>query len=372
MAVRKIKNSWWVDFRVDYIRYRRRSPENTKTGAEAYEAQLRRKLAHGESIGKPAQSYTFEEFAEQWFEDYVVPNNKFSEQRAKRGLLTNHLIPYFGKLGIGEIGTHHIEQFKARQVKQGAAHKALRNRLTVLSKCLACAHEWLALSTPLPKITWPKCPPPKTDFLSPEECDLLLAHSDGIVRDMILTVLRTGMRQGELKGLQWSSIDWQNRNITIRHSFCDVRKTVDTPKSNRERHIPMDVDVYEVLYRRKKNTGYVFLEDGKLWNSPRLNFRLATACKKAGLRKITWHVLRHTFASHLAMKGVPLNTVQALLGHATISTTMRYAHVAPSTLRDAINMLNPKTAFSSDFGQPVGNQWIRDQSKKTKTQVNKG
>lgn len=375
MAVRKIKKSWWVDFRTSHTRHRKRSPENTKAGAEAYEAVLRAKLARGEPIDKAAQvakELTFEQFVPQWFEDYVLPNNKFSEQRGKRGALKNYLVPFFGKLLITEIGTHHVEQFKAWQIKSGISNKTLRNHLTMLSKALSCAHEWYGLETPLPKIKWPKCPPPKTDYLSPEECDLLLAHTDGVLQEMILTTLRTGMRQGEAKGLQWQSIDWQNRSIIIRHSYCDVRKVLDTPKSNKERYIPMDVDVYGMLYNRKKASGYVFLDGDKRWSSPRLNLRLQEACKKAGIRKVTWHNLRHTFASHLSAKGVPLNTIQVLLGHSTIMTTMRYAHVAPSTLQDAIKMLNPKTAYSGNFGQPVGNQWMESQTQIPKKQVNKG
>lgn len=374
MAIRRIKNSWWVDFRADYIRYRKRSPENTKAGAEAYEATLRARLVRGEPVDKAPEieRQSFEQFAWKWFEDYVTPNNKFSERRAKKGILKNYLIPFFGKFELAEIGTHHVEQFKAWQVKRGVSNKTLRNRLTVLSKCLSCAHEWFNLNTPLPKIAWPKCPPASTDYLSPEECDLLLEHSEGHVRDLIFTTLRTGMRQGELKGLQWSSVDWQNRSLAIRHSYCDKRKILDTPKSNKERHIPLDIDLYKALYERKKATGHVFMRGSKAWTSKGLNLRLTKVCKKAGLRRITWHVLRHTFASHLAMKGVPLNTVQVLLGHSTITTTMRYAHVAPSTLQDAIRMLNPKTAFSSNFGQPVGNQWIESQNQIPENQANKG
>jgi integrase len=234
------------------------------------------------------------------------------------------------------------------------ARKSLRNRLTVLSKCLSCAHDWFKLGTPMPKVQWPKCPAPKTDYLSAEECELLLKHADGIIYEMILTTLRTGMRQGEVKGLQWSSINWQNQTIIVRHSFCDVRKTLDTPKSNRERHIPMDADVYEMLYKRRKSTGYVFPHGNKPFNSPRLNNRLAKVCQKAGLRRVTWHVLRHTFATMLAMNSEPLNTVQTLLGHSSIATTMRYAHATPSSLRSAIAGLNPKTADKSCFWSARG------------------
>lgn len=362
MAVRKIKNRWYVDFRVEYIRYRKPSPENTKAGAEAYETTLRQKLARGEQIDRlvdvSKQNYTFEQFAWKWFEDYVMSNNKFSEQRAKKGVLTLHLIPFFGRLSPGEITTHHVEQFKAQQIKSGVSPKTLRNRLTILSRYLSCAHEWLNLDTHLPKIAWPKCPPVRTDYLSPDECELLLASAEGITYEMILTTLRTGVRQGELKGLQWQSIDWQNRSIVIRHSHCDVRKVLDTPKSNRARHIPLDTDVLTILHRRKKSGGYVFVDESlKPFYSKQLNYRLAEVCKKAGMRKITWHILRHTFASNAAMRGVPLQIVQQLLGHSTVKTTERYAHVAPSMLRTAIDMLNPKTQLNQTFGQPVGNQW---------------
>jgi integrase len=363
MAVRKIGHSWWADFRVDYVRYRKRSPENSKVGAEAYEAHLRQKLARGALIDKSTQisqqEQHFAPFARQWYEQYVVPNNKYLEQRMKKYILGSSLVPFFGKMLIGQITTRHIEQYKAQTLREGVGRKTVNNRLAVLSKCIKTAYEWLGLSGTPPKIELLKCPPPPTNYLSADECSLLLSNADGVVREMILTALRTGMRQGELRALQWPSINWQNRTIAVRHSLCDRTKKLESPKSNRERHIPMDIDLYAALFRRKEETGYVFLDtDKQPFDSQRLIRRLEDVRARAGLRKFTWHTLRHTFASHLAMKGAPLHVVQALLGHSTITTTMRYAHVAPSALRTAIDMLNPKTALNVDFGQPVGNQWI--------------
>lgn len=359
MAVRKEGKKWFVDIRFKGKRYRPRSPENSKAGAQAYEAVLRQKLARGESmedvIHAAEPSPTFEQFAWRWHEEYALPNNKPTEQKRKKYILSASLVPFFGKMRVDEIRAHHIEQYKAHEVKRGITNKTIKNHLTVLNRCLATAYEWLELDGTPPKIKWMKCASYRTDYLSPDECEALLSRAEGAVREMILTALRTGMRLGELKGLQWSSIDWNRRAVIVRHSYCDVSKTLLPPKSNRERPIPLDVDVYEMLCKRKRCTGYVFLDsDGKPFHKSRAPYRLLQARKAAGLRKIGWHTLRHTFASHLVAQGVHLQAVQALLGHSSVGTTMRYTHLAPSALDDAIARLNPKTRVQKDFGQYVG------------------
>ena len=355
-----------MDLRSDHIRYRKRSPENSRAGAQAYEATLRQKLARGETIEKDTcatdREMTLERFAQRWVDEYVVPNNKYLEQRAKKYILSGSLLPFFGKMLVRRISAYDIERYKAHLVRTGISNKTVKNRLTVLSRLLATAYEWLTLGGASPKIKWPKCASCRTEYFSAEECELLLSRVEGVLREMMLVTLRTGMRPGELTGLQWSSIDWQNRILTVRHSRCDRRKEFGTTKNNRERHIPMDIDVYETLFKRMRSTGYVFLDArGMSFNTKAINLLLEGACKEAGLRRITWHVLRHTFASHLAMRGVPLPVVQQLLGHSSITTTMRYAHVAPSTLRMAIDLLNPKSLADADFGQPVGNPWLQTQ-----------
>ncbi|MEJ0042793.1 MAG: tyrosine-type recombinase/integrase [Rhizomicrobium sp.] len=322
---------------------------------------LRHRLAQGEDIaGKKrlAEQLSFAAFVPKWFEEYVVPNNKPSEQSIKRYTFAASLVPFFGRMTISAIGVRDVEQFKAKLVREGKSHKTINNHLTMLRKCLHTAYEWLDIKGTPPKIVWLKCPSPRTDYLTPEECELLLRHSSGVIREMILAALRTGMRQGEIKGLQWTSIDWHNNSVAIRHSQSDITKSLGTPKGNRERHVPLDIDLFEALGARKQAEGYVFLdESGQPFTHKKVSAALAEACRRAGLRKIGWHVLRHTFATHLSMNGTPLNIVQALLGHASITTTMRYAHVAPSALRTAIELANPRTARTANVGQPAGNRW---------------
>jgi site-specific recombinase XerD len=78
-----------------------------------------------------------------------------------------------------------------------------------------------------------------------------------------------------------------------------------------------------------------------------------STCRKAGLLEIGWHTLRHTFASHLAMRGAPLKAIQELLGHATIQMTMRYAHLAPEISREPVRLLDANEAGGKTVARPA-------------------
>src|SRR5215472_11832367 len=168
MAVRKIKNSWWIDLRFNHARYRKRSPENSRAGALVYEAAIRRRLVRGEAVdgAENKGARTFKNFASEWFRDYVRPNNRCSEQLAKRYILASALIPFFGRMPIQQITAHDIERYKAQRVRAGYTNKTIKNHLTVLNKCLVTGYEWLNLPGAPPKIKWPRCASYRTDYLS--------------------------------------------------------------------------------------------------------------------------------------------------------------------------------------------------------------
>ena len=149
MAVRKIRHSWWVDFRWKRTRYRRRSPVNTRSGAATYELTLRERLVQGARVDEePAaaaleiHNVRFAEFADEWFTTYVLTNNKPSEQSNRRMVLRAHLIPWFGHLPLDAITTQLIEQFKAYQLSKILARKTVNNHLAILARCLRCATQW--------------------------------------------------------------------------------------------------------------------------------------------------------------------------------------------------------------------------------------
>ncbi len=114
-----------------------------------------------------------------------------------------------------------------------------------------------------------------------------------------------------------------------------------TPKNGKTRIIPMNADVMQALDAHRHRKGiWVFCDKmGAPLRDNLCKAPIKRAYKQAGLRHISWHVLRHTFASHLVMRGAPLPTVQELMGHSTITMTMRYAHLSPDAKRDAVKLL---------------------------------
>ena len=149
---------------------------------------------------------------------------------------------------------------------------------------------------------------------------------------MVLLSLNTGMRQGELFSLQWSVIDMERRTLSILASHS---------KGNKTRTIPLNTEAHAVLttIKPKAATGLVFkspVTGGRFTNVKKAWAEITAAANIPDLR---WHDLRHDFASQLVMKGVPLFTVQQLMGHSTPKMTMRYAKLAPGNLADAVGLL---------------------------------
>lgn len=334
MAVFKRKNKWWICISYDGRRYRKPSPANTKAGAMEFEAHLRQKLGRGESLEKEKKPLTFEEYIPNWFNTYVKNNNKPSEVASKEIILRVHLIPFFGKMQLEKIKNFEIEKYKARKIADGLHPKTVNNHLTVLRTSLLSAVDWELLKD-LPAVKWLKIPPQKFDFLTLEESERLINAADGVWRDLIEIALGTGLRFGELMALNWKNIDMDNREIAISQAFS--RGVLGSPKNNRIRRVPMTARVYEILEKNQRRQNYIF--EGNP-NQIACIKKLHRICRKAGLRKIGWHTLRHTFASHLAQSGANLVAIQNLLGHSDIRTTMRYAHINRNALQTAISLLD--------------------------------
>ena len=177
-------------------------------------------------------------------------------------------------------------------------------------------------------------------FLTKKECKRLLDNSPEELRNIFYILLNTGTRKAELENLEWSDIDLRRKKIKIH------RKEFWKPKTG-EREIPMNQGTYGLLKKLQEQnkkglkSNFIFpAKDGSKIKE-KLRRQLIKIAEKAEIEGLTkLHSLRHTYASHLVMKGVDLPTVQKLMGHSDIQTTMIYSHLAPNHLAEAVNKLD--------------------------------
>jgi integrase len=169
-----------------------------------------------------------------------------------------------------------------------------------------------------------------SDFLNREESDRLLTATRNLEeRALLLFALHTGARAGEQIAFEWQDLDLHNRLVVFRRSSTDG--IVGPTKSGKERKVPLTASLQSALLaiRHVKGPRVFSYPDGRPFKLGYLHERLWGACRRAGLRRVRWHDLRHSFASQLVIAGTPLRQVQEWLGHSTILMTMRYSHLAP-------------------------------------------
>jgi integrase len=355
MSVRQVTQKgrlfWLVDVKYQHPdgtieRVRKVAPIQNKRGAEQYERELRQAIADGKRNPPPTVAATvpelaplFDAFAKSFLETYATTNNKPSEVETKKMILRQHLVPAFGELRLGAIDIEQIERYKASKVRAGLSAKTVNNHLTVLRKLLDVAREWKKLAS-VPAIKWLKAPEPEFTFLTFDQADRLIECTAPEFRPLITLALRTGLRLGELRALRWCDVDLPNARIVVRRAVA--RSVIGTPKNGKKREVPLSDQALSVLKAHRHLRGeLVFCRaDGSMLSKGELKWPLWSACRRASLDRIGWHVLRHTFASHLAMRGAPLKAVQELLGHATIEMTLRYAHLSPDSRREAVRLLD--------------------------------
>ena len=343
-------------------RVRKICPVQTKRGADQYEREVRRLLLDGDRGSKeegkdsskdeePAPKFT--KFAAFFIDTYATTNNRPSTVREKRRALRRGMLDLFGHLRLDQIGSRQIEAYKARRKQDGVGNKTINEELAILRKILTYAEEIGELKTPPPKIRRLKVQRPGFDFLDFEEaCRLEEAarHAPEPWRAMIPTALWTGLRLGELRALQWDHVDLVAARLHVRHA-ADDQDVLHPPKSGQPRIVDLPRKAVAVLREHKHLRGpFVFCrDDGAMLHGRECESKskqakhdgpLAKVCRKAGLRRVGWHSLRHTYASHLMMRGAKPVEVQELLGHASLTMTMRYAHLSPSARRAAAELLD--------------------------------
>lgn len=368
MSARKIKGKWWVDFHWKHERgtrigrrdrVRRPSPINHKRGAEEYERILRERLMRGEPLdAETAEVPRFDTFAKEFLATYVAANNKPSEQEAKRSMFEHHLLPVFGTKRLDAINMRHVEALRAKMRNDELSSKRINNVVGCLNRLLRYAIEAGVLKE-MPRVKPLRVPPQKFDFFTYDEYARLV---DAVKHDteklvMVLLAGEGGLRKGEIAALEWGDVDLKAKKLTVRRNIWFRRNVehVDSPKSGRDRSIDLTDRLLEALRAHRHLRGErVFARANGRLTPGVMEGVLNHATKKAGLRSVGWHVLRHTFCSHLAMTGADAKTIQEYAGHSTLTMTLRYMHLAPGHKREAINRLAAVAHAATKSGHLMG------------------
>lgn len=272
-------------------------------------------------------------------------------------LVCKKLLKYFSPLKkIDTIQLKEAENF-LDAVKKNAP-KGVHNYNRVLRAMWNKAMQWnYVKENPFEKVKLNKRQSTSPTFVTEDNLEMIVKSIDvDVVREVIITAFYTGCRLGELINLRWQDVNLKDCLITIGSSEYET-------KSRKQRIVPMHPKVSEVLMLKVKGKmlkekigpttliplprgekllkGFVFCKsNGHRFTGDYFSRSFKRACRKSGMdEKLHFHCLRHGAATRMILNGAPLPSVQRILGHANIQTTMIYTHPNLDDLRDAVNRL---------------------------------
>ena len=218
--------------------------------------------------------------------------------------------------------------------------------LTVFNKALKVAVDWDVIDTLPCRITLLPVPPTEAAFYSFGEFARLTAAAEVEgAESHVLTLLGgdAGLRCGEMMALRWSDLDFERCQLVVQRSTW--KGHVGAPKGGRSRVVPLTQRLASALikHRHRKSPTVLCTPEGEPLTQKMVRRRVIAAAQRAELVEQGVHILRHTFCSHLAMKGAPPVAIQKLAGHADLTTTQRYMHLSPAILEGAIELLDQRT-----------------------------
>jgi integrase len=306
---------------------------------------LSQKLASiNKGTARPQSIRTFATFVAEDWSPVVLPTLKYATQKHYRYMLDVHLIPAFGKRQIRDITREELQGFLSRKLGGGLSWETVHHFKCGLSKILGAAEDWgyitenLAQKTKLPRRQYR----PERVVLNAAQIRDLAALLDEPTRSIMLLLVLTGLRVGELLALRWGNIDVKARMLRVCETVYEGH--FDKPKTKRSvRTIPIGKETAEILERVRPAladpTALVFAtrEGLPLDRRNLLRKHVKPAAKKLGLIGVTWHLLRHSYATMLDGVGTPVGTMQSLLGHSAPEITREiYLHAIPEEQRRAV------------------------------------
>jgi integrase len=353
-TTRKLRETFVIDFYDQHGKRRLKTlpPGTTKKEARKILHDTLKEVEHG--IFLPDRRVpTFKEVADQWLA-YKKMNIREHTYESYLGHVENNLKPFFGETKITRINYRSITKFAAHEDERGASVHHLRKSLVLLTGIMKYAvRQRLIEYNPVQEVEKPKGrsrykEEDQMDILRPDEIRLFLEKVETQKHKTLFTLaVMSGARQGELLGLMWSDVDWFNSQLIIRRTY-QHGQFYEPKSSTSKRKIDLGPTAMAHLKKWKlacplNELDLIFPNDiGKPIDKNNLVRRhFEPAIRKAGLRKIRFHDLRHTYASLLIDQGEHPKYIQTQMGHSSINVTMdTYGHLMKMVNRESARRLD--------------------------------
>ena len=327
-----------------------------KTQSEV-KAKLKDAIEKSGSLATIAERYTVGQWLDAWMENYAKLQVRASSYKTYQGFISNHIKPNLGDMPLEKLTAMDLQRLykhllesgrvectESRNKSKGLSVKTVRNINQMISSALNCAVEQrLIASSPTKGCVLPKLERKEMKILPPESLGTFFeeAQRSGVF-ELYYIDLATGLRRGELLGLKWSDIDLAKGIIHVRRQILRQNgEVVEAPlkTKNSYRNIAIGADAIKVLKGMEQKDEYVFPSPyGGPMSPDSVLHMLQRVLKRAGLERIRFHDLRHTFSVLALQNGVDVKTLSAMLGHYSAGFTLdTYAHVTTSMQKQAAN-----------------------------------
>jgi integrase len=334
-------------------------------GKTQTEVKEKLKKAIEENVGIDygrAKTYTVGSWLEVWMENYAKVKLRPSTFKTSQGFLKNHIKPQIGSIPLADLTSLDLQRFykhlldggrvdriEAKKKPKGLAPKTVRNIHQMIGSAYNLAMEQkLVTRNPTDGCALPKAEHKEMQTLHIEQLTSFLREAkDSGVFALYYIDLTTGLRRGELLGLKWSDIDLEKGDLRVQRQIGRIDgKIIEMPlkTKNAYRTLPLSADAIDVLMQQRRKTGnseWVFPSPtGGPMSPDSVLHMLQRVLKRAGLPRIRFHDLRHTFATMALQNGVDVKTLSGALGHYSAGFTLNtYTHATPQMKQDAADAI---------------------------------
>ena len=319
-------------------------------------------LLHDQQQGLPiaVQRQTVAQFMDRWLQETIEPSRRPNTTVAYRNVVRLHIKPQIGHIQLAKLTPQDVERLMNRVRDKGLAARMAQYTRSVLRAALKQALKWGLVPRNVASLT---DSPAVEDFvthpLTPAQATEFLEAARGERHEALYaTTLWLGLRRGEVLGLRWKDIDFDDRMLRVDMAQIVVKGKIQLapPKTKMSRRdLPLPASLIPVLRAHKLHQAEEQLRAGGRWQAHGLVFCASNGAPhqprnvvrdfklflgRAGLPNIRFHDLRHSCGSLLTGKKVPLAVIMAIMGHTNIATTQRYAHVFDEAKREAADAMD--------------------------------